>query len=353
MANFNAGRSAAKAVLTLPRALAQRPFCWALAASALACSVYEDPHSGSEPVAVGGTAGVGSSSSGGDDASGGSAGSASSTAGSGGSAGSSGNGGNAGTGAEPGTAGDSGSGTGSVSGSGGSSAGSSGNSTSGAGGSGGSAGVGGTGPVGSVTVIDDMEDNDAQVTMEGGRDGFWYVGNDGTVGGAQEPPASAFAMNELTAGDRQGSSYSAHMKVSGFAGWGSVIGFNFVELLGAVKPYDASSYCGVRFWGKAAAATSLRVRLPDGDTHPAGGVCVDPGAAGTSCYDHFGKSVTLTAAWTQFDVRFSEVDQAGTGYHPADKKLKPSQLYALEWALPGANKAYEIWIDDVSFVPCP
>lgn len=41
-------------------------------------------------------------------------------------------------------------------------------------------------------VIDDMEDNDAQITPWPGRNGFWYVGHDGTVGGVQEPPEGVF-----------------------------------------------------------------------------------------------------------------------------------------------------------------
>ncbi len=218
---------------------------------------------------------------------------------------------------------------------------------------GGSAGGGGQAGQenGVVTLIDDMEDDNAQITQTDGRDGYWYVGNDGTVGGTQEPVATAFAMSALTSGERTGSGFAARMKVAGYSGWGSVIGFNLIEILGAVKPYDASSYCGVRYWAKAAATTALRVRFPDGDTHPAGNVCVDGGAS-NGCYDHFGKNATFTTTWTKFDVLFSELDQAGTGYHPADKKLKPSQLFAIEWALPGANKAYEIWVDDVSFLPC-
>jgi hypothetical protein len=360
MVNFTASRSARRGALTLARAGARGHRGSLLAGVAfsvsavLACSVYEDPHSGAAaPVAVGGSASAGSGAAAGSDTAGGSAGKSSPSNGGSGASDDGGSGGVAGTGGSDeskGGAGVAGSvGDGAASGGG---AGTAGTSASG-GTAGGSVGGGGQAgqPSGAVALIDDMEDDDAQITQRDGRDGFWYVGNDGTVGGTQEPVATAFTMSDLTSGERTGSSYAARMKVSGYSGWGSVIGFNLIEILGAVKPYDASSYCGLSFWAKAAATTALRVRLPDGDTHPAGNVCVDGGAT-NGCYDHFGKNATFTATWTKFDVLFSELDQAGAGYHPADKKLKPSQLFAIEWAVPGANKAYEIWIDDVSFLPC-
>jgi hypothetical protein len=132
-----------------------------------------------------------------------------------------------------------------------------------------------------------------------------------------------------------------------------VIGFNLVEQP-ALAPYDASSYCAVEFWGKAAGATSLRLRLPDADTHPDGGVCSTAGAANTLCYDHFSAPVSLSVSWKSYSVTFASLQQVGTGYHPADNKFKADKLYGLEWALPGvAGKTYEVWIDDVTFIPCP
>jgi hypothetical protein len=205
-----------------------------------------------------------------------------------------------------------------------------------------------------MTSVDDMEDADPQVTVNDGRNGFWFVGNDGTVGGAQTPTTSMFEMFPLSRGERDDSTYAAHMKVSGFTGWGSVIGFNLVEEGAAVKAYDASAFCALEFWAKAAAATALRLRLPDGSTHPSGMVCQVTGASDTLCYDHFSAAVALTTRWKSFRVSFESLAQSGTGYRPADEKFKADQLYAVEWALPGASgKAFEIWIDDVALVECP
>lgn len=241
----------------------------------------------------------------------------------------------------------------SAGGSGGSGATGGGGSASGGGsgsGSGGSAGVGGGAGSGNTELIDDMEDGDAEIELTGPRNGYWYVGSDTTAGGALVPPSTKFEMTELAAGDR--SSYAAHVKATGFTDWGSVMGFNFIELLTKVKPYDASAFCGVQFWGKAAATTKVRLRVPDIDTHQSGGVCTDPGTTGTACYDHFGTPVSLGTTWQQFSVKFSDLTQVGTGYHPADGLLKTDQLMALEWALPASSKTFEIWIDDVAFTKC-
>ena len=237
--------------------------------------------------------------------------------------------------------------------------------TSAVGGNGGAAIAGSAGSSGATTAgagggqaiqdsdpLDDMEDDDTQIMLSGGRNGFWYVGSDGTVG-ATTDPMGTFAMSGLAKDDHGSSMYAAHLKAVGFTGWGSVMGFNVVESLGTVKAYDASAYCGVQFWAKAAAPFTARFRAPDGDTHQAGGVCMDGGAANKACYDHFGAYVPLTTAWKAFPIRFTDLAQAGTGYHPADGKFRADQLYAIEWALPGGTaKTYELWIDDVEFIKC-
>jgi hypothetical protein len=214
------------------------------------------------------------------------------------------------------------------------------------------AGTGGEPTTGATESIDDMEDGDPEIEINAPRNGYWYVGGDLTAGATTDPPSSKFAMAKL-ASDR--STYAAHLKAVGYKDWGSVMGFNFTELSGAVKPYDGSAFCGVQFWGKAAAATTVRFRIPDIDTfhQQTGSVCQDPPTgAGTACYDHFGTSFGFTTAWKSFTAKFTDLTQAGTGYHPADMKLKADKLMAVEWALAGTGTTYEIWIDDVEFTKC-
>jgi len=304
---------------------------WPLALAS-GCSVYDDSLLGNAAAPLGGTeagAGVGGSgATAGIDGVGATGGSVSGSTGTAGA-------GKAGEASEGGT-----SGAGTATG------GSAGTSTAGTA-AGGTGGEPGSGPTES---IDDMEDGDAEIELAGPRNGYWYVGGDLTPDATTEPLSTKFLMTKLVAGER--SIYVAHLKAVGFKDWGSVMGFNFTELLTKVKPYDGSAYCGIGFWGKAAAATTVRFRVPDIDTHQNGGVCVDGGTNGTACFDHFGASLSFSAAWKSFSLKFTDLAQVGTGYHPADGKLKVDKLFAVEWALPGTGNTYEIWIDDVHFIKC-
>jgi hypothetical protein len=321
-------RTRVRAQLSPASALAMGPWCLALA-----CNVYD---AGMVNGAAGGSGGGGNAGSGAEAGNHMGEGAAAAKAGTD-------------TGASGGSGGTAGAHAGTSSGSGGSS----GTQAGGSAGSGGSAGAaGGTAPLGDPEAIDDMEDNDAQITPASGRNGYWYVGNDGTASGTQEPAIGMFKMFKLPDGELPDSTYAAHMKVEGFTLWGAVLGFNFNQQLGKPQPYDASEFCGVSYWGKAAAATTLRFRLPDGDTHPEGKVCTDGGPAGEACYDHFGTSAAFTTTWQKFTVMFASLEQIGTGYHPEDMMFKADQMFGLEWALPGSGKAYEIWVDDVSFLKC-
>lgn len=305
---------------------------WPLALAA-ACSVYDDTLINGVTVPLGGGSGTNGAAGG----SGASAGKSSTMGGAGGttagadSAGKGGDAVTAGAGGNAGSAGTDGGGGGSA----------------GAAGSAGS-GTGGDPMMVDLAHLDDMEDGDAAIDALDGRNGYWYVGGDATKGATLEPPSAKFVMTD-TQGDR--SDYAASVKATGFTDWGSVMGFNFVEIARVVNPYDASKFCGVRFWGKAAAdKTAVIFRVPDGDTHPNGKVCKEGGTNNDACYDHFVQKTPFTAAWQQFSVKFSSLTQLGTGYHPADGKLKTDKLYSLEWALPNGVKTYQIWIDDVAFL---
>jgi hypothetical protein len=332
MRNFHRDHQRFRALLTPGAALSLG--LWLLA---LGCSIYDDALlDDGGPVAGSGGSGESGTANDGGMADSPQAGKAS------------GGGGSQGSGAEPGA----GSG-GATAGSGATAAGgSTGGDPSAGSSSGGTGGTGGTPVSTDADWVDDMEDGDAQIVIASGRNGYWYVGNDGTAGGTQEPPVTAFAMSKLTPGERPNSSWSAHTKASGFKSWGSVLGFNFSEQLGMVQAYDASAYCGVRYWAKAAAATSLRFRVPDGNTHPVGAVCVDGGPAGMACYDHFSAAAAFTTQWQEFTVMFAALQQIGSGYHPPSMKLQADKLYGLEWALPGQNASFEIWVDDVELLKC-
>jgi hypothetical protein len=113
----------------------------------------------------------------------------------------------------------------------------------------------------------------------------------------------------------------------------------------AAKIYcvDVSAFDGVSFWGKAATAGSkitLNFVLPetnmqslDAMGRPNGGDCV------TNCYNHPRVSITLTADWALYAVRFS--DATGGSATVANR------IQELAWLSPDSN--WDFSIDEVSF----
>lgn len=63
-------------------------------------------------------------------------------------------------------------------------------------------------------------------------------------------------------------------------------------------------------------------------------VCDVDGDAGQHCHDYFGVTASFGTGWDEFTVMFSEVEQIGMGYHPADGELEVSALFGIEWVLP-------------------
>ncbi len=211
-------------------------------------------------------------------------------------------------------------------------------------------------------VIDDFEDGDAIILIQSGRNGPWYIIDDGTAApngsGTISPPANSFATAPLEAprtnADGSTSKIGVHVRGGNFSSWGAGVGFNF--RWGAAF-YDASQYQGFTFYGKTGADPgitdkSFRVSITDADTDPSGRVCgVAPNGL---CYDAHGTTFTLTPEWNQFKIAFSEMTQQGWGFQaPFDS----TKVISLQVNLPGANMmpgvvhTWDLWIDDVAFYP--
>ena len=113
-------------------------------------------------------------------------------------------------------------------------------------------------------------------------------------------------------------------------------------------PYDAAEYSGVSFYAKVGAGStkSVRLKVPDIDTDPAGKRC-------TECFNDFGADLTLTDQWQKYTVpvRDDEADgRVGLADAVADRQveaLRPSVAGRAQGA------AYDVWIDDVQFTGCP
>jgi endoglucanase len=194
-------------------------------------------------------------------------------------------------------------------------------------------------------TVDDAEDNNNQVLVQGGRKGYWYTFVD-KAGTSISPPAGTKFL--MSPGGSRDSKYAARMlgKVSGngdplFAG----MGFSFMDPKGA---YDASAYTGVSFYGKIGAGSTKTVRLkvPDIDTDPAGKRC-------SECFNDFGADLTMDEHWKRYFVPFATMKQMEGWGSPTPPTVDKSKLYGLQWQVVAQGASYDVWIDDVQFTGCP
>jgi hypothetical protein len=189
-------------------------------------------------------------------------------------------------------------------------------------------------------LIDDLEDGNTQVDMGADRDGYWWTTKD-PVGSTLEP-SEGFAP---VAGGPEGSNQAIHVRgttATGDQAWGAGVGFN----LSSAGLYDASRYVGVRFKIRVEPNTTKRVRFKIGDvnTHEDAGVC-------DSCWNHFGKDLTLTEHWQQYTLFFKELTQAPGWGKPRPPVVTAAQLYSMDISI-DKGQTFDIWLDEFQFVEC-
>src|SRR5690606_14633561 len=106
-----------------------------------------------------------------------------------------------------------------------------------------------------------------------GRGGYWYTFADKAGSTVTPTPGALGGTFTMTPGGHDGTGHAARMY--GQVGGGDVVyvgvGLNFVDPKGQ---YDASAYKGISFWAKKAAGSgNVRLKVPDVNTDPDGGVC--------------------------------------------------------------------------------
>jgi endoglucanase len=189
-------------------------------------------------------------------------------------------------------------------------------------------------------AIDDLEDGNNQVNLEGGREGYWWPKKD-EKGSTIEPVP--FAPSDGGAG--------SEMAMRGFGktvsvqdAWGAGFGLNFLNQ-GAL--YDASRYVGISFKAKVGEGSTRRIRFKIGDvnTHKDGKVCT------TACWNHFGKELTFTPQWREYMVLFSEASQEPGWGDPRPSAVTPGKLVSIDWSI-GTGQSFDLWVDDLSFLTC-
>jgi hypothetical protein len=189
-------------------------------------------------------------------------------------------------------------------------------------------------------LVDDFEDENGQLSALAGRDGYWWTKHDdkgSTVGPEPFIPSDS-------GGDGLAMRAVGKTATGGDDAWGAGFGANLLSRRDGV--YDASKYVGISFRAKVGEGSTRQFRFSIGDanTHPNIGIC-------KSCWNHFGKDLTVTNQWKEYRILFSEVQQRLGWGDPRPAALTPSKLVAIDWSVTG-GQAYDLWIDDIQFLDC-
>jgi endoglucanase len=194
-------------------------------------------------------------------------------------------------------------------------------------------------------LIDDAEDNNNQLSLDKGRNGYWYTFVDKLGSSITPPIQSTFIISPGGAG---GSAHAARMmgKIASagqplFAG----MGFSFLD---PKAPYDATAYTGVAFYAKSGpgAVASVRLKVPDSDTDPEGKTC-------TECFNDFGADLTLTDQWKKYTVPFATMKQMEGWGAPRPPSINKAKVLGVQWQVSTPGASYDVWVDNVQFTGCP
>jgi hypothetical protein len=196
-------------------------------------------------------------------------------------------------------------------------------------------------------LVDDFEDDNGQIVLLDGRDGYWWKNAD-KEGARFSEPADGAPL-KFADGGAHGSAKALHIAGSTVKGsdqaYGVEVGTNLISTKGSL--YDGSKYLGVSFMAKVGpkSVKTVRFNLGDVNTHPDLGSC-------QSCWNHFSKDVELTTEWQEYQVAFKDMAQRPGWGEPRPKSISAKELYTLTFAFEGSGGQFELFVDDIQFVEC-
>ncbi|HEY5923476.1 MAG TPA: hypothetical protein VIV11_17470 [Kofleriaceae bacterium] len=120
-----------------------------------------------------------------------------------------------------------------------------------------------------------------------------------------------------------------------------------VGLAGSDAPLDATTFRGIAFRAKRGpgGSTHVRVKIPDGNTDPRGGVC-------TECFNDFGLTFQVTEEWVRYEVPFEQLKQEGGWGKPNPPSIDKAKLYGVQWQTTTPGAVLDLYIDSVEILGC-
>ena len=97
--------------------------------------------------------------------------------------------------------------------------------------------------------------------------------------------------------------------------------------------------------GRGPGEGTVKSILPDAHTDPQGGECKE-------CYNDFGVDFELNEEWTRYVVAFADLKQESGWGRPRPDNVDPKKLFGMQWQVSTRATAFDVWIDDVTFVGC-
>ncbi len=178
-----------------------------------------------------------------------------------------------------------------------------------------------------------------------GRNGSWHQYSD--------PTANASMTIAATSGGSPNSTLAIHY-AGGKGPWGATLSLPLGGALGSGQAgcYDASAYDGLSFWIKGDTSggkntqMKLNVQTPVSEPTDTGGACTG------NCRDHFAKIVDIPSSWTRMKIAWSDLKRLSclTTTPATPSNFNPQkQILAISFQQLDPAKAFDFWIDDITF----
>lgn len=170
------------------------------------------------------------------------------------------------------------------------------------------------------------------------RHGTWFMANDGSPEGKQDP-----AQMSAARGGYRGSNYALKYKVEGFTEWGGVVGFTirYTPEDGIKCPFSAAAFEGLSFMARGKGRIRVNVGTPETVPPEQEGRCQK------GCWDSHGSFVFLTEEWREHRIPWSAFAQQGWGNA---SRLNLGELLTVNFAVSREDQPAELWVDDIRFL---